>query len=100
MSLNSPPTVVIIDDEPDSCLLWKAFLTQLQYNVFTALTLREGLALLDSVRPDVIFLDNNLPDGLGWDHLGEIRDRSRLEPVRLRVHGHERRLHGERPRDP
>ncbi len=72
MNLNSPPTVVIIDDEPDSCLLWKSFLTQLKYTVFTALTLRDGLTLLESVKPDVIFLDNNLPDGLGWEHLDEI----------------------------
>jgi response regulator of citrate/malate metabolism len=25
------------------------------------------MQLLESERPDIIFLDNNLPDGLGWD---------------------------------
>lgn len=65
--------VLIIDDEPDSCILWKSFLTQLKYNVFTALTLRQGLELVESVRPDIIFLDNNLPDGLGWEKLDVIQ---------------------------
>lgn len=65
--------VLIIDDEPDSCILWKTFLTQLRYTVFTALTLRQGLELVDAERPDIIFLDNNLPDGLGWEHLDLIQ---------------------------
>lgn len=65
--------VLIIDDEPDSCILWKSFLSQLQYTVFTALTLRKGMELVESVRPDIIFLDNNLPDGLGWDQLDAIQ---------------------------
>jgi two-component system OmpR family response regulator len=66
-------TVLIIDDEPDSCLLWKAFLSQMRFKVFTALTLEEGLRLAESVKPGVIFLDNNLPDGLGWEHVNEFR---------------------------
>ena len=39
---NSIERVLIIDDETDFCLLEK-------------------------IRPDIIFLDNNLPDGLGWE---------------------------------
>jgi two-component system OmpR family response regulator len=67
--------VLIIDDEPDSCMLWKTFLTRLKYTVFTALTLRQGLELVDSVRPDIIFLDNNLPDGLGWEQVDSIQQK-------------------------
>lgn len=65
--------VLIIDDEPDSCLLWKSFLTQLNFKVYTALTLAHGLELVDAVRPNVIFLDNNLPDGLGWEKVDIIK---------------------------
>ena len=46
----------------------------MHFKVFTALTLQEGLELAEAVKPGVIFLDNNLPDGLGWDHLDEFRD--------------------------
>jgi two-component system, OmpR family, response regulator len=66
-------TVLIIDDELDSCLLWKSFLTQLNFNVYTALTLKEGMELVEAVRPAIIFLDNNLPDGLGWEHVDIIK---------------------------
>jgi two-component system, OmpR family, response regulator len=66
-------TVLIIDDELDSCLLWKSFLTQMKFKVFTALTLEEGLRLVDAVKPGIIFLDNNLPDGLGWEQVDLIR---------------------------
>lgn len=66
-------TVLIIDDELDSCLLWKSFLTQMHFRVFTALTLRHGLELAEAIKPGIIFLDNNLPDGLGWEHLDEFR---------------------------
>lgn len=68
-------TVLIIDDELDSCLLWTAFLSQLNFKVFTAVTLAEGLRLVDEVKPSVIFLDNNLPDGLGWDQVDFILER-------------------------
>ena len=66
-------TVLIIDDEMDSCLLWKSFLSQMKFKVYTAQTLREGLKLVEHVRPGIIFLDNNLPDGLGWDHVDVIK---------------------------
>ena len=68
-------TVLIVDDEPDSCLLWKAFLSQRKFEVFTAVTLAEGLRLAGDVKPAVIVLDNNLPDGLGWDHVQDFFDR-------------------------
>lgn len=65
--------VLIIDDELDSCILLRAFLTHLKYDVYTALTLGEGLKLLQGVSPSIIFLDNNLPDGLGWNEVDNIR---------------------------
>ena len=65
--------VLIIDDEMDSCLLLKSFLTQLKYDVYTALTLADGLLLIEQVSPAIIFLDNNLPDGLGCDQIDHIQ---------------------------
>jgi len=42
------------------------------YDVSLAYTLKEGIATLKETRPDILFLDNNLPDGNGWDAMGEI----------------------------
>jgi len=68
-------TVLIIDDELDSCILWKSFLSHLKFEVYTALTLQEGLKIMESIKPAIIFLDNNLPDGLGWEQLDTIQEK-------------------------
>lgn len=61
--------VVIIDDEEDLCRLMKMYLVELDYDVFLANTLGNGMSLMEQVSPDVLFIDNNLPDGLGWDKM-------------------------------
>lgn len=61
--------VVIIDDEEDLCHLMKTYLVELDYDVFLANTLGRGLMLMKEVTPDVVFIDNNLPDGLGWEKM-------------------------------
>jgi DNA-binding NtrC family response regulator len=58
--------ILIIDDEVDFGFLMKRFFTPRHFDVYIALTLADGMKLLKAEKPDVIFLDNNLPDGLGW----------------------------------
>ncbi|MEO5891430.1 MAG: response regulator [Ferruginibacter sp.] len=64
--------VLIVDDEVDLCLLLKQFLTKKNYEVHIAHTLTEGLSLLNNIKPDTLMLDNNLPDGMGWDLADDI----------------------------
>ncbi len=59
--------VLIIDDEVDTCLLLSNYFTKHGCDVTCSNSLSEGLQLLDVVNPDIIFLDNNLPDGFGWE---------------------------------
>ena len=59
--------VLIIDDEEDFGMLMKRFFSQKNYDVYVAYTISDGLKLMDEHVPDIIFLDNNLPDGYGWD---------------------------------
>lgn len=59
--------VLIIDDEQDFGMLMKRFLSQKNYDVYVAHTIEAGLNLLAEHKPDIVFLDNNLPDGYGWD---------------------------------
>lgn len=61
--------IVIIDDEEDLCHLMKTYFLELDHDVFLANTLRSGLSLIQEVSPDVVFIDNNLPDGLGWEKM-------------------------------
>lgn len=65
--------ILIIDDEEDYCLILKSFFRQRNCEVLLAYTLRDGLELLKTNKPDILFLDNNLPDGSGWQYVENIR---------------------------
>jgi DNA-binding response OmpR family regulator len=58
--------ILIVDDERDFGMLMKTFFSKKKCKVFIANSIAEGLAMLEKERPDYLFLDNNLPDGLGW----------------------------------
>ena len=64
--------ILIVDDETDFCLIMKNFFSKKGYDVSLAYTLKEGMRILKEFRPNILFLDNNLPDGQGWDSLHEI----------------------------
>ena len=64
--------ILIIDDESDFCLIMKNYFVRKGYDVAMAYTLKEGIALAKELGPDILFLDNNLPDGNGWDAVGNI----------------------------
>jgi len=64
--------ILIIDDEQDYCMLMKSFLQVRGYHVTVAYRLTEGIKLLQEIKPAILILDNNLPDGNGWDHCFEI----------------------------
>ena len=59
--------ILIIDDEVDFCLLLKAFYSRRGFEVSLSHTLKDGLQCIRTLEPDIVFLDNNLPDGLGWN---------------------------------
>ncbi|HPH45847.1 MAG TPA: response regulator, partial [Chryseolinea sp.] len=58
--------ILIVDDEKDFGILMKTFFSKKKCKVFLANSIAEGLVMLEKERPDYLFLDNNLPDGLGW----------------------------------
>ena len=75
--------VLIVDDEVDLCLLLKQFLTKRNYEVHIAHNLSDGLNILNSIRPDTLMLDNNLPDGMGWNMADDIRKKYPLMNITL-----------------
>jgi DNA-binding NtrC family response regulator len=64
--MHSRRKVLIIDDEIDLCHLLKSYFLRKNYDVYLSHTLDQGLSFLKTLKPDVVFLDNNLPDGTGW----------------------------------
>jgi DNA-binding response OmpR family regulator len=57
-------SVLIIEDEEDLALLLRTQLSE-RYETNVVQTLRDAIPFLRDNRPDVVLLDNNLPDGLG-----------------------------------
>ncbi len=64
--------IVVIDDEVDFCRLVKLQCDKKDINCEYATSLNEGIELLQNVQPSVVILDNNLPDGLGWQKASRI----------------------------
>lgn len=64
--------ILIIDDEIDLSLLLKSYFTRKNNDVTIAHSLSEGLRLIPQLKPDVLVLDNNLPDGIGWKEAPQI----------------------------
>ena len=68
--------VLIIDDEVDFCLIMKSFFERKNYEAHLAYTLQKGLFLINDIKPDFLFLDNNLPDGQGWQYVEQIVEKN------------------------
>ena len=68
-------TVLIVDDEIDLCVLIKNYLGKKDCQVYIAHSLQEGIRKLETIKTDVLFLDNNLPDGTGWKEAQNIHSR-------------------------
>src|SRR5688572_10932218 len=66
--------VLVIDDEIDLCLMIRQFLEKKHYAVHIAHNLSDGMNSLREVQPDALILDNNLPDGMGWEAVAAIHE--------------------------
>ncbi|WPP51492.1 response regulator [Catalinimonas niigatensis] len=58
--------ILILDDEKEICFLLSALLKQMGYIPDQAFTIEEALSKFERNAYDLIFLDLNLPDGLGY----------------------------------
>ncbi len=65
--------VLIIDDEVDICYFLKRNLDRKDYTTTFVNTLKEALKLMEEHRPNVVLLDNHLPDGLGLDFAEQVK---------------------------
>jgi DNA-binding NtrC family response regulator len=80
-------TALIIDDEADICFLLGNVLKQMKYAVINSNSLKEGKQKLASMRPAVLFLDNQLPDGSGLKEIKSIRkDYPELKIILMSAH--------------
>lgn len=65
--------VLIIDDETDICYLLSTLLKQKNLEADYVNTLTDAASILKEKTPEIIFLDNHLPDGLGVNFIEYIK---------------------------
>lgn len=68
---------VIIDDEPGSIKVLKDYFSQFKPEVDVtgeALTVKDGIAVIKRLQPQLVFLDISLPDGDGFQVLDQSSD--------------------------
>ena len=75
--------VLIIDDEVDFCHVIVSFLKKRGYEAIFAHTLKSGLQLLQKIKPQILFLDNHLPDGRGWEYTAYLLENYPLMNINL-----------------
>ncbi len=66
--MKTKKSVLVIDDEEDLCALIKGVLKKEGFLVECAGSLAAAAQMLQG-RPDIVLLDNNLPDGTGLAYL-------------------------------
>lgn len=65
--------VLIIEDEGDMSLLMHIILAGRNMQLDNAKKLSDALNVIREEKPDIVLLDNKLPDGFGIDFLGVIK---------------------------
>lgn len=68
-----PPTLLIIEDEPELVRVLRSYLEQAGYHVLSALRGDTGLTTWEDKHPDLVILDLNLPGMDGLDVARRIR---------------------------
>jgi len=66
---------LIVDDELDICFLLRSILRRKDTSVACANTIDEAKAELKRQQPDILFLDNFLPDGMGLDLINYVAEK-------------------------
>jgi DNA-binding NtrC family response regulator len=72
-NMNMNQKALIIDDQNEICHLLELILKIKNISSIHSGSLRETWDVLSAYHPDIIFIDHNLPDGLGFDHIPKIR---------------------------
>jgi DNA-binding response OmpR family regulator len=65
--------ILVVDDEMEIRAFFTRYLQKKGFEVQTAGNLADGRILLNEIKPTLIFLDINLPDGNGLDELEELK---------------------------
>lgn len=75
--------VLIIDDDEHICQILKEYFEYENFKVYTAGNGREGIELVEKVKPDLVVLDIMLPEMDGWEVCQELRPANKVPIIIL-----------------
>ena len=80
--------ILVVDDSEQTLKLMKLMLTRVGYHAIVARNAKEGLALLDEIKPDLVITDQMMPEMDGIQFCREVRRRPAMQqtPILLRTH--------------
>lgn len=67
--------ILIVEDEPDMCLLLNILLADKKMELDHVRSISDAADYLEKEQPNVVLLDNRLPDGYGVDFISFIKSR-------------------------
>ena|SRR5258708_2598171 len=79
------PLALVVEDDLDLSLLFKAALSEDGFETLTANSAKEAIRLLGTHTPDIAFIDMNMPEYPGTLVLAHIRDTKRLSKIKTVV---------------
>jgi CheY-like chemotaxis protein len=85
-SANARLRILIVDDNVDAAEILAELLDHAGHSVFTAHDGKQGLALFDSIEPDVAILDLGLPSIDGFQLARFVRTDARFQTTTLIAH--------------
>ncbi|QPC83288.1 response regulator [Phototrophicus methaneseepsis] len=73
--------IVVVDDEPDSLEVARYILDFYGANVYTATNGKEGLDLVEEVRPRFVISDLSMPIMDGWEFLSNLKSTGYMRDI-------------------
>lgn len=70
-----PGSILVVEDDPTLTRAITRNLVARGYTTQSAASVAEALSAISDTRPGLVLLDIDLPDGLGWEVLRELRAR-------------------------
>jgi DNA-binding response OmpR family regulator len=66
-------SILIVDDEPEVCVLLGHYLERRDKKVMSSSTLHDALNKFEKLKPHLLILDHNMPDGFGIDTISKFK---------------------------
>jgi two-component system, OmpR family, response regulator len=70
---DKPVEVLIVEDEEDICYLLSGILRKKNLSTSYVTSLFAARKVLSKQNPDILFIDNHLPDGMGVDYIPKVK---------------------------